>query len=112
MFKKLTAGVLLAAVAVTALVPATVSAAPTKNIVEKGYPLTITGHRNRTPVEDLILFEGWSRLSRFERAMAPGDRLAASSPGAPCAASRWAPRPPACSRWIVSGTCSCTATGR
>jgi uncharacterized surface protein with fasciclin (FAS1) repeats len=35
MFKKLTAGVLLAAVAVTALVPATVSAAPTKNIVEK-----------------------------------------------------------------------------
>ena len=35
MFKKLTAGVLLAALAVTALVPATVSAAPTKNIVEK-----------------------------------------------------------------------------
>jgi 3-hydroxyisobutyrate dehydrogenase-like beta-hydroxyacid dehydrogenase len=25
-----------------------------KNIVEKGYPLTILGHRNRKPVEDLI----------------------------------------------------------
>ena len=25
-----------------------------KNIVEKGYPLTIMGHRNRAPVEDLI----------------------------------------------------------
>ncbi len=36
---------------------------------------------DRTPVEDLLLFEGWSRLSRFERAMAPGDRLAASYPG-------------------------------
>ncbi len=36
---------------------------------------------DRTPVEDLLLFEGWSRLSRFERAMAPGDRLAAAYPG-------------------------------
>ncbi|MDX5350961.1 MAG: NAD(P)-dependent oxidoreductase [Paracoccaceae bacterium] len=25
-----------------------------KNIVEKGYPLTITAHRNRAPVEDLV----------------------------------------------------------
>jgi len=25
-----------------------------KNIVEKGYPLTVMGHRNRAPVEDLI----------------------------------------------------------
>jgi 3-hydroxyisobutyrate dehydrogenase-like beta-hydroxyacid dehydrogenase len=25
-----------------------------KNIVEKGYPLTVMGHRNRTPVEDLL----------------------------------------------------------
>ena len=25
-----------------------------KNIVEKGYPLTIVGHRNRAPVEDLV----------------------------------------------------------
>ena len=25
-----------------------------KNIVEKGFPLTIMGHRNRTPVEDLV----------------------------------------------------------
>src|SRR2546423_15473488 len=25
-----------------------------KNIVEKGYPLTVMGHRNRAPVDDLI----------------------------------------------------------
>ena len=25
-----------------------------KNIVEKGYPLTIVGHRNRTPIDDLV----------------------------------------------------------
>ncbi len=25
-----------------------------KNIVEKGYPLTVMGHRNRTPVDDLL----------------------------------------------------------
>ena len=25
-----------------------------KNIVEKGYPLTVLGHRNRQPVEDLL----------------------------------------------------------
>ncbi len=25
-----------------------------KNIVEKGYPLTVTAHRNRTPVDDLL----------------------------------------------------------
>lgn len=36
---------------------------------------------DRTPVEDLLLFEGWARLSRFEQAAAPADRLAASYPG-------------------------------
>ena len=36
---------------------------------------------DRTPVENLILFEGWSRLSRFERAVAAADRLAAVYPG-------------------------------
>ena len=25
-----------------------------KNIVEKGYDLTVLGHRNRAPVEDLV----------------------------------------------------------
>ena len=25
-----------------------------KNIVEKGYPLTVTAHRNRAPVDDLL----------------------------------------------------------
>src|SRR5256886_15576382 len=25
-----------------------------KNILQKGYPLTITGHRNRAPVDDLV----------------------------------------------------------
>lgn len=36
---------------------------------------------DRGPVEELILFEGWSRLSRFERAVPAADRLAASYPG-------------------------------
>ncbi len=35
----------------------------------------------RTPVEDQLLFEGWSRLSRFESAAAPAGRLAAAYPG-------------------------------
>ncbi|HZO09074.1 MAG TPA: hypothetical protein VFC77_06830, partial [Myxococcota bacterium] len=35
----------------------------------------------RTPVEDQLLFEGWSRLSRFEAALAPASRLAAAYPG-------------------------------
>ena len=33
------------------------------------------------PVADLLLFEGWARLSRFERAAQPGDRLNARYPG-------------------------------
>jgi hypothetical protein len=41
----------------------------------------IEGRSDRTPVEDLLLFEGWARLSRFERAVAAADRLAASYPG-------------------------------
>ncbi len=35
----------------------------------------------RTPVDELLLFEGWSRLSRFEKAAAPADRLSAAYPG-------------------------------
>jgi hypothetical protein len=34
----------------------------------------------KTPVQDRILFEGWSRLSRFELAWAAADRLTASYP--------------------------------
>ncbi|MBI4911165.1 MAG: hypothetical protein HY823_00360 [Acidobacteria bacterium] len=37
--------------------------------------------KDRTPVEDLLLFEGWSRLSGFERAVPAADRLAANYPG-------------------------------
>ena len=36
---------------------------------------------NRTPVEDLLLFEGWSRLSKFERAVGAADRLSSRYPG-------------------------------
>jgi len=36
---------------------------------------------DRTPVEDQLLFEGWARLSRFERALEPGERLCRSYPG-------------------------------
>jgi hypothetical protein len=35
----------------------------------------------RTPVDELLLFEGWSRLSRFEEAAAPAGRLSAAYPG-------------------------------
>jgi len=41
----------------------------------------IEARPEHTPVDDLLLFEGWARLSRFERAAAPGDRLAAAYPG-------------------------------
>lgn len=36
---------------------------------------------DRTPVEDLLLFEGWARLSRFEKAVPAADRLASAYPG-------------------------------
>jgi len=42
----------------------------------------------KNPVEDQILFEGWCRLSRFERAVPAADRLAASYPGNPEIAQR------------------------
>ena len=35
----------------------------------------------RGPMEDLLLFEGWTRLSRFERAAPAGDRLTLDYPG-------------------------------
>jgi hypothetical protein len=35
----------------------------------------------RTPVEDRLLFDGWARLSQFERAAPAADRLAAAYPG-------------------------------
>ena len=35
----------------------------------------------RNPVEELFLFEGWSRLSQFERAVSAAERLAACYPG-------------------------------
>lgn len=36
---------------------------------------------DRTPVEELILFDGWSRLSKFEQAVPAADRLVAAYPG-------------------------------
>ncbi len=36
---------------------------------------------DRTPVEDELLFEGWARLSQFERAVSAADRLASAYPG-------------------------------
>ncbi len=43
---------------------------------------------SRTPVEDQILAEGWARLSHFERAAAPADRVAAAYPSDSTAAHR------------------------
>ncbi|MDE3245569.1 MAG: hypothetical protein KGN80_05740, partial [Acidobacteriota bacterium] len=41
----------------------------------------LEGRSDRTPVDELLLFEGWSRLSKFERAAGAADRLLASYPG-------------------------------
>jgi predicted Zn-dependent protease len=43
--------------------------------------LTALEAGERTPVSDLLLFEGWSRLSKFERARPAAERLAADYPG-------------------------------
>jgi hypothetical protein len=44
--------------------------------------------QDRTPVEDLLLFEGWARLSCFEQAVAAGERLTRAYPGDPALALR------------------------
>ena len=49
-----------------------------KNIVEKGYPLTVMGHRNREPVEDLL----GARRQRGEDRRATSPRRPTSSSSA------------------------------
>ncbi|MBL0311637.1 MAG: hypothetical protein IPP78_02765 [Holophagaceae bacterium] len=41
----------------------------------------LEGRTDRTPVDEMLLFEGWSRLSKFERASSAADRLTANYPG-------------------------------
>jgi hypothetical protein len=41
----------------------------------------IEAREPKTPVDDMILREGWSRLSRYERAVAAAERLSAAYPG-------------------------------
>ncbi|HEY6552838.1 MAG TPA: hypothetical protein VI669_05760, partial [Vicinamibacteria bacterium] len=43
--------------------------------------LALQSAPDRTPVDEMLLFEGWCRLSRFEQAAAPADRLSAAYPG-------------------------------
>ncbi|MBL0211209.1 MAG: hypothetical protein IPQ13_09915 [Holophagaceae bacterium] len=43
--------------------------------------MALESRTDRNPVEELLLFEGWARLSKFERAAGAADRLAASYPG-------------------------------
>ena len=43
--------------------------------------VALEGRVDRTPVEELLLFEGWARLSKFEHAVGGADRLAADYPG-------------------------------
>ncbi len=43
--------------------------------------VALEGGTDRTPVEELLLFEGWSRLSQFERAASAADHLAVNYPG-------------------------------
>lgn len=47
----------------------------------EGRLAALEARADRTPVEDQLLFEGWARLSRFEKAVAAADRLAAAYPG-------------------------------
>ena len=47
----------------------------------EGKLTALESQAEKTPVQDLLLFEGWSRLSRFEAAAAAADRLAAAYPG-------------------------------
>ncbi len=47
----------------------------------EGQLLALEAKTDRTPVDDLLLFEGWSRLSHFEKAAGSADRLAANYPG-------------------------------
>lgn len=49
---------------------------------------TLEAQADRNPVEDLLLFEGWSRLSQFERAVAAADRLTYAYPGEGALAAR------------------------
>jgi 6-phosphogluconate dehydrogenase len=53
-----------------------------KNIVEKGYPLTVTAHRNRAPVDDLLT--SGARLRPASK----------TSPPAPPSSSSPSPAPP------------------
>jgi hypothetical protein len=59
-----------------------------KNGSLEGKLKTIEAQTQKTPVDDLILSEGWSRLSRFENAAAASDRLSTAYPGDEAMASR------------------------
>jgi len=48
----------------------------------------LEARQDRTPVEDLLLFEGWARLSHFEQAAPAADRLCTAYPGDPALAQR------------------------
>ncbi len=43
--------------------------------------VALEARSDRSPVEEQLLFEGWARLSKFERAAGAADRLTASYPG-------------------------------
>jgi len=64
-----------------------------KNIVEKGFPLTVLGHRNRQPVDDLVkrgAKEAKELLSRIASLVGSTGAIQ----GASAAASRTMPKRP------------------
>ena len=65
-----------------------------KNIVEKGYPLTVMGHRNRAPVEDL------RRARRASRRKTPREVAARLRPSCSSAS----PARPRSRRWCAART--------
>ena len=66
-----------------------------KNIVEKGYPLTVLGHRNRKPVEDLV---GRGAVEAESPPTSPSDPTSSSSASPARPRSRRSSSPAACSR--------------
>ena len=55
-----------------------------KNIVEKGYPLTVLGHRNRAPVEDLVKRGAKEAKSAREKALRLAGRMIEWDPAVRC----------------------------
>ncbi len=76
-----------------------------KNIVEKGYPLTVIAHRNRKPIEDLVS-RGATEASSYEDLAARSSIIFLCLTGAPEAAEAVAKLTPGLKEGSVISDCS------